>query len=825
MSFAPNITLRTGMLTTDKNIAQLDPELIYYVANLPKAQASAQFLSIPVGNLFGILEYLTFPETMGCVALTCSQLFIVICQPTFIKFQSHFVNTKRVLHFAKKPARSHLEKLFLLSGLHKSKQLAALEVKKANTSNEPPEHENPALDEKQPPNPNVEQNEDNEALVTEFLTARVALENKRIQPLRISLKGFTHLRDLDLSSAEICWEERSWAISTMDSFAVFLARECRYLEKLQFPSFNGSLTGEFGLTAFHHMPHLHTLSIPGHDGLDDEAVEGWKMPSLTSLNLSESGLTGQGMVALLKNMPNLQHLSLAKCGAIRKLPIAGLKVKAQGLALVDQLKGPLKLKSLDLWKSVFVQETTLCMLLRRCPELQKVFFGQVYDCTDWVLRALACACPDLEEASLPETRVTQEGLRALLRGCPRIHTLHTSQSYGIVDVPRAFYLDEDQKAIDRKLELERARDKLVMRQEREEEEARKQLEQERAQEEKQDEKEKHHEAGAAPVQAQNSQVLGTVELEKQQSNPGNGSDQATETKQEVEVEVLTPVSSERDPSVLPWDHKFLAKEDEWFDPAGRYVSPDVFTLGQSFVDLSLQDLETVNDLMIRKLAKASPNLVSLHLDGCVNVSSVSLRMLSIHCPKLKTLGLMDCERVQDVGLRFLSKGCPNLEYINLEGCNVSDAGIKMLGNGCPNLISVNLSGCVKITDQAIVHLAMCCRGLEAVYLARCTLLTDLAALALASQPKLEILDFNDCTSLTDAALISLTECKSLRVLNIKNVAALTPDGITQIVLRTNIEEMDLGYHSKIEGKTIWSLMSMYQTYGLPLKILRSGVQH
>jgi hypothetical protein len=49
-----------------------------------------------------------------------------------------------------------------------------------------------------------------------------------------------------------------------------------------------------------------------------------------------------------------------------------------------QLAGPLALRCLDLFKSVFVEDTSLSMLLRRCPNLEQVTIIQFVGCHELI---------------------------------------------------------------------------------------------------------------------------------------------------------------------------------------------------------------------------------------------------------------------------------------------------------------------------------------------------------------------------------------------------------------------------------------------------------
>lgn len=125
---------------------------------------------------------------------------------------------------------------------------------------------------------------------------------------------------------------------------------------------------------------------------------------------------------------------------------------------------------------------------------------------------------------------------------------------------------------------------------------------------------------------------------------------------------------------------------------------------------------SITDAKVRRVAPRCQGLVAINLAQCRDVTDGAVLTLLDGCCNLLRIDLAGCLKVTDTGLRGLAHKCCQLSFLNLWGCGgVTDEGVKAVAHGCKHLSTINL-GCTKVTDSALLELAVHCRALTCLKL-------------------------------------------------------------------------------------------------------------
>ena len=98
-----------------------------------------------------------------------------------------------------------------------------------------------------------------------------------------------------------------------------------------------------------------------------------------------------------------------------------------------------------------------------------------------------------------------------------------------------------------------------------------------------------------------------------------------------------------------------------------------------------------SDVGIKAIARGSPLLSDIRLRDCDLVTDEGISVLAQCCPKLHTIDLIGCTQVTDVVIQSIAVGCPLLKTIYLNGCLVSEEGVDALIKSCKQLIFLSLN--------------------------------------------------------------------------------------------------------------------------------------
>mmetsp|Transcript_25844 Transcript_25844/g.64932 ORF Transcript_25844/g.64932 Transcript_25844/m.64932 type:complete len:274 (+) Transcript_25844:122-943(+) len=135
-------------------------------------------------------------------------------------------------------------------------------------------------------------------------------------------------------------------------------------------------------------------------------------PALQSLSLKYSrSVSNYGLLAFAGGCPNLTTVDLTGCVRVSDTGVSALA------------RACTRLQSLNVSFCSNLTDASLCTLAAVCPRLAVLNLGYC-DVTDTTLFALARACQWLQDLSLTFCKkVTDEGVRAVLAGCPMLTSL------------------------------------------------------------------------------------------------------------------------------------------------------------------------------------------------------------------------------------------------------------------------------------------------------------------------------------------------------------------------------------------------------------------
>jgi hypothetical protein len=141
------------------------------------------------------------------------------------------------------------------------------------------------------------------------------------------------------------------------------------------------------------------------------------------------------------------------------------------------------------------------------------------------------------------------------------------------------------------------------------------------------------------------------------------------------------------------------------------------------------------------------------------------------CRKLRKVDLGSIgSRLTDEAVLSVAVHCPFLEHLGLQRCSaVTDASVKKVAESCPLLQFVSLCH-TKITDVTVGLLCKHCPLLKRVFVGYCCKLTDTAVLTVAEMlPGLTHICLDQITAITSGAVETLaSKCRQLEYIDLKN---------------------------------------------------------
>ncbi|GKU87268.1 hypothetical protein SLEP1_g1698 [Rubroshorea leprosula] len=227
----------------------------------------------------------------------------------------------------------------------------------------------------------------------------------------------------------------------------------------------------------------------------------------------------------------------------------------------------------------------------------------------------------------------------------------------------------------------------------------------------------------------------------------------------------------------------------------------------------------ISDNGLVSFAKAAGSLESLQLEECHRITQFGFFGSLLNCgARLKALSLVNCLGFKDLsfGLSSLSP-CLSLQSLSIHNCpGFGDASLAVLGKLCPQLQQLDFSGLPGITDAGFLPLLESCEaGLVKVNLSGCVNLSDKVISSMAGLHgwTLEVLNLNGCGKISDASLVAIAEnCMLLCDLDVSK-CAITDSGIASLscAKQLNLQILSLSGCYMISDKSLPSLGKLGQS--------------
>lgn len=170
--------------------------------------------------------------------------------------------------------------------------------------------------------------------------------------------------------------------------------------------------------------------------------------TLESVDLSWcSGATDKSVVEFSR-CPGLKELRLAHCQGVTRRSVRILAVRCPRLEVLDMncisgLRDSLLLsigqncpylRVLNIANGKNISDEGVSHIAKGCPRLEVLDLSWCVRISDWAVCTIASHLPNLKEIGLSETKVTNNGLSELMRGCPKLEDIHLARCTSVNDV-------------------------------------------------------------------------------------------------------------------------------------------------------------------------------------------------------------------------------------------------------------------------------------------------------------------------------------------------------------------------------------------------------
>eukprot|EP00727_Mastigamoeba_balamuthi_P007592 m51a1_g3453 hypothetical protein (386) ;mRNA; f:681892-683124 len=209
--------------------------------------------------------------------------------------------------------------------------------------------------------------------------------------------------------------------------------------------------------------------------------------------------------------------------------------------------------------------------------------------------------------------------------------------------------------------------------------------------------------------------------------------------------------------------------------------------------LCVSSCQYLTEQAARSLAGAK-TLTYLDVAHCTSMPAAALRELVASLPKLRVLVLEGCTQTTPEVIAQVGASCHEIEKLSISGCSLPpqparavaqcDPCIAAVAEGCKSLSMFHAAAVRGIGDAEVRKLAECCPSLFHIELQRCTRITDVAIVDLALRcPRLRAVHL-DATKVTDKALGALSNCH-VEVLSVSFCGGVQMQGILALISRCN----------------------------------------
>lgn len=203
----------------------------------------------------------------------------------------------------------------------------------------------------------------------------------------------------------------------------------------------------------------------------------------------------------------------------------------------------------------------------------------------------------------------------------------------------------------------------------------------------------------------------------------------------------------------------------------------------------------------------------LSLQGCYLLSSQSIislaDQLDQRVSQLTHIDFSFCQYIEDDAFSLLILQCSELKSINIEyASGLSPQSIREIALHCPKLEKLNISGFPTLDDNVVASIAVKCKHLIDLKVSHCYRITSLSVEHIGkSCLHLKYLDISHCDKVSNSAILLLAgHCKQLQKLYITNLN-IDSSSVNSLISRcsTNLKRLDIG-STAIDDSTLRYLL-------------------
>mmetsp|Transcript_19001 Transcript_19001/g.73181 ORF Transcript_19001/g.73181 Transcript_19001/m.73181 type:complete len:362 (-) Transcript_19001:54-1139(-) len=233
--------------------------------------------------------------------------------------------------------------------------------------------------------------------------------------------------------------------------------------------------------------------------------------------------------------------------------------------------------------------------------------------------------------------------------------------------------------------------------------------------------------------------------------------------------------------------------------------------------LSIPNNGGLTDKLLSHILKKTRVLEELKLPNCTQMTDKGLKAVAKYCKQLALLDVSGNVRLTDEGMAALSR-LPALRSLMAGGLRVTDAAVVdlalyhgdvtawdlshcsnltnaaicTLAANIPTLTAVDLSGVTDVAESALLYLATCGHALAEVTLENTKTTDTLVHMLVTGHKRLASLNLSHCPNITDASLRTLCSSKALEKLSVCGSSRIKCYALLQLLQNcTSLKTLDV----------------------------------